>query len=962
MAAESTVDAFLAVLRQSKLIVEDRLDALLQQAGEQGVPLDTPQAIASALLHSRALTRWQAKRLLAGKKKGFWLGDYRLLDLLGEGAMGSVYLAEHAVLRRKSAVKVLPAARAKDGSFLPRFLREARLAAALDHPNIVRAYDVDRAVVGDGEIYYLAMEYVKGINVQTTIDRGGPLPVPKAVDIARQAAEGLEHAHQAGLIHRDIKPANLLLDERGVLKILDLGLAKSSREDEEASITLAHDEKVLGTANFLSPEQARNSHTVDHRTDIYSLGCTLYCMLTGHPPFDKGSAAERIAAHQHSEPRPLTQLRPEAPADLARLVERMMAKDPAQRFQAAGQLAQQLDAWLARHKSPLTGGPTNESREASAAPATSASVRANASRRDRPAPAVGIDLGTTYSCVTFLDNDGRPTTLLNEEGDATTPSAVFFDRTGPVVGREALKAAEFEPHRIARFAKRDMGESAYRRKICGEQFPPEVIQSLILRKLKRDAELQLGEIRQAVVTVPAYFNEPRRKATQDAGRLAGLEVLDIINEPTAAAVAYGVKQGFISGAGTTEQREIVLVYDLGGGTFDVTLMDIRGGRYRALATGGDVYLGGIDWDERIAAYVADRFRQQHGVDLRQDAAAWERLLHEAVEAKRSLTARDAVVIPVIHDGRRLRLTMTRSEFESLTADLLERTRMTVRKLIQEARLRWDRVTRLLLVGGATRMPMVRNMLETESGLKVDRSLSPDEAVSHGAAIYAGILLNRGGDRLRGISVQNVNSHDLGVLAIERATGRQRRRLMIARNTPLPASAQGAFRTARSGQTNVLVSVVEGGTESGAHATHIGQCIVKDLPADLPARTPVTVTFQYGQNGRLTVRASLPNATRQAKLVIERASGLSRDDLDRWQSRLDGGIRLDHEDRTTGSGTQRSDADAKPEETPSKRLPKRAAVVSSADSIAVEDIDVGAPQPEVVAPDDTSLADFLKGLG
>lgn len=776
------------------------------------------------------------------------------------------------------------------------------------------------------------------------IDRGGPLDIPVAVDIARQAAEGLTHAHKAGLVHRDIKPANLLLDERGVLKILDLGLAKSSRDEDEASITLAYDEKVLGTANYLSPEQARNSHAVDHRTDIYSLGCVLYCMLTGRPPFDTGSAAQRIAAHQQSEPPPLTQKRPDVSTDLAEIVEKTMAKDCDQRFQTAAEVAQQLDAWLARNESPA------------------AEETAIGSGGGQSGPAVGIDLGTTYSCVALLDDDGRPTTLLNEEGDATTPSVVFFDRSGPVVGREAEKAAEFEPDRIARFAKRDMGEAAYHRTICGEPFPPEVIQSLVLRKLQRDAQLQLGEFRQAVITVPAYFNEPRRKATQDAGRLAGLDVLDIINEPTAAAIAYGVKHGFISAAGTTEQREIVLVYDLGGGTFDVTLMDIRGGHYRALATGGDVYLGGIDWDERIATFVADRFQQQRGVDLRQDEAAWERLLHEAAEAKRSLTAREEVAIPVVHDRGRLRVTLPRSEFEALTADLLERTRVTVRRLIKEAHLRWDQVTRLLLVGGATRMPMVRKMLEAESGLKVDRSLSPDEAVAHGAAIYAGILLRRGGDRLQGISVRNVNSHDLGVLAVERATGRQRRRLMIARNTPLPASAHGDFRTARKGQSTVLVPVVEGGTDSGAHATHIGQCTVQDLPADLPARTPVTVTFQYAQNGRLTVRASLADSKHEAKLVIQRAKGLSREDLDHWQSRLDEGIPLKDEHRAAESNTRRDDTSAAPEEMQIHVSRRPAAKVSPADSIAAEDIDVGDPEPESVAPDDTSLDEFLKGLG
>ena len=216
-------------------------------------------------------------------------------------------------------------------------------------------------------------------------------------------------------------------------------------------------------------------------------------------------------------------------------------------------------------------------------------------------PAIGIDLGTTYSVLAHLDGDGKPRTVPNDEGETITPSAVFFDRDAPVVGREALRAAELEPQRLARFAKRDVGQRQFGKSICGRTFPPEVIQALVLAKLKQDAGLKLGEFRKAVVTVPAYFNEPRRKATQDAGRLAGLEVIDIINEPTAAAIAYGFEHRFLAADGSANGRERVLIYDLGGGTFDVTLMDIDGSEFRAVAIAGDVYLGGIDWDERIAA-------------------------------------------------------------------------------------------------------------------------------------------------------------------------------------------------------------------------------------------------------------------------------------------------------------------------------------------------------------------------
>jgi len=961
MAVEMTADKFLAVLRRSRLIAEDRLKALLKALHDRGLPVDDARAIAKGLVRRGELTRWQAEKLLEGKYNGFWLGDYRVLGLLGEGGMGSVFLAEHSLLKRQCAVKVLPAKRVKDATYLPRFIREAQAAAALDHPNIVRAYDVDHTVVNEQQIHYLAMEYVKGRNVDAVIKDGGPLDLQTATEIARQAANGLAHAHEAALVHRDIKPSNLLLNEHGIVKILDLGLAKSFDEDEEASLTVAHNQGLLGTADYLSPEQAVDSHAVDHRSDIYSLGCTLYCMLTGHPPFTKGTVAQRIAAHRLDSPPPIRRDRPEVPADLVEIVDKMMAKDPTDRFQTAQEVAQQLDAWLRRHKAPAAGIPAHGSPTTDPVAEPSPDAKTTQSRHRPAEPAVGIDLGTTYSVVAYLDGDGKPATVVSQEGDPTTPSVVFFDRAGPVVGKEAARVAEFEPDRVARCAKRDMGESSYHKPIRGERFPPEVIQAIVLRQLKHDAQLHLGEFRKAVITVPAYFNEPRRKATQDAGQLAGLEVLDIINEPTAAAIAYGVGRGFMTGEGTAQQHETVLVYDLGGGTFDVTLMHIRGGHYRALATAGDVYLGGIDWDQRIAENVADRFLQEHGINLREHHGDWERLMQDAADAKRSLTARQDVTIRAEHGGKRFRTRLTRDEFQSLTADLLERTRTTVKKLLKEARLDWKHVTRLLLAGGATRMPMVRTMLEAESGLKVDHSLSPDQAVAHGAALYAGVLLRQGGRRLRGVSVQNVSSHDLGVLAIERATGRQRRRLMIPRNTPLPASTVGQFRTARDGQTSVVVPVVEGGTDSGTNATHIGQCIVKDLPENLPARTPVSVKFQYGQNGRLTVQASLPTAKCEATLVIERSTGLSSSGLKRWKTAIEKGLGVEDDAVDDEAHGAVPDASAVVDESPAVLELDESDSASSEDTLAVEDIDTGPPGPEPPPPDDSALGRFLDGF-
>ena len=504
-------------------------------------------------------------------------------------------------------------------------------------------------------------------------------------------------------------------------------------------------------------------------------------------------------------------------------------------------------------------------------------------------PAVGIDLGTTNSAVAFVDSTGRPETIRNSEGGLSTPSVIFFDRGNPVIGVEAVEAGVEEPERLAMFAKRDVGEQLFRNAICGAKLPPEVLQALILAKLKEDAELKLGELQKAVITVPAFFNEPCRKATQDAGKLAGLEVLDIINEPTAAAICYGVQQGFLSAEGAASAKERVLVYDLGGGTFDVTVMEIEDRKYHTIATNGDVYLGGIDWDRRVVDFIAESWIEEHGDDLRVDPIAEQLLLRKANQTKHALTQRESVPIAFSYQGKRIRPEMNREKFKELTEDLLERTLMTVELVLDEADVKWSDLTRLILVGGSTRMPMIHDELSRLSNLEIDRSLSPDEAVAHGAAIYAGIRLGQACESFAGVSVTNVNSHDLGVLAVDPETGEPRRQIMIKRNTSLPARKRIRFRTHEDGQRNVKVEVVEGGDNRGRNATRIGKCLVDDLPKGTPKGTFVDVMFDYSQDGRLVVSANLPTLNQAAEMTMDRAAGLSEDVLEKWTDLLAAGI-------------------------------------------------------------------------
>jgi serine/threonine protein kinase len=334
-----TIDGFVRLVQASGLISPADLDAAIQPWKGASGPL--PDALPKAFVAAGLLTDWQVEQLLKGRSKGFMLGKYRLLRLLGAGGMSSVYLAEHTTLGNKVAIKVLPVKRVDQSSYLARFEREARASARLNHPHIARAFDLDTSE----SIHFIVMEYIDGTDLHARVKRDGPLPVREAADFIRQAALGLHHAHEEGLVHRDIKPANLMVDRRGHLKILDLGLALAE-DDEDASLTRAHDEKVLGTADYLAPEQARDSHAADRRSDIYSLGCTLHYLLVGRAPFAKGSLAERIRAHMN-EPAPnLLEERPDTPAALVELYYRMMEKHPDARQQTAQEVADALSAWL----------------------------------------------------------------------------------------------------------------------------------------------------------------------------------------------------------------------------------------------------------------------------------------------------------------------------------------------------------------------------------------------------------------------------------------------------------------------------------------------------------------------------------------------------------------------------------------------------------------------------------------
>jgi molecular chaperone DnaK (HSP70) len=743
--------------------------------------------------------------------------------------MGAVFIATHVLLDKKFAIKIVRSDYIeRNPHALELFTREARTTAAIRHPSVVSITDFG---VTQEQVPYLVMEYIAGETLHTFLEDKIPLDFDRLITIFTQVCAGMSKVHHSGIVHRDLKPENILLDRSlplsSGIKISDFGIAGLFAPEHTVIIDEPESEIIGGTPLFMSPEQWQGNRPIDQRSDIYSLGIILYFAISGSLPFFDKSLKRLGQMHLYKPPTPPVTYNPSIPDSLSKVVLKALEKNPDHRHNTADELIVEMQDSLGLEPGKVSI--TKPSRDI----------------------VLGIDLGTSNSVISVIEK-GKPVVIPVDGIERIMPSVVGFrSKSQKIIGSAAFRRAVLDPDHTIVNVKRKMGDSGHRYIIYDSSLTPVEVSSLIIGKLVDSAEQYLGcKVKKAVITVPAYFNEEQRRATKEAGELAGMQVLQLLSEPTAAAISYGMDQN---------RDQTILVYDLGGGTFDVSILKVKNNDFEVLGVGGDHDLGGNDFDNLLLNQVVSRIKTREKINLWHDKSdkdsirTWQTLRIAVKKAKEELSETHSTTIdlPNLYKGRSFSLTVTRDEFDELVLPLLEKTTAIVLNTIAEAGIEVDDVDRLLLVGGSTKMPIVKKII-SETIREPYIAPNVDEIVSVGAAILGSRLV----DTKKTMSLLEVTAHTIGIGMLKEEENEELTVIpVIRKNTRIPTRAYQMAKTAKPRQEEILLPVFRGENQSPADNDYMGEllmCINDPKEEEIPIR----ILLCINNNGILEVEAAV----------------------------------------------------------------------------------------------------------
>ncbi len=805
------------------------------------------------------------------------LGDYKLIEKIGAGGMGEVFRAEHQMMHRQVALKILPKSLSSNQSLVDRFYAEVRAVAKLMHPNIVTAFDAGQQT----GIHFLVMELIDGDVLSRKVSEQGPLSAIEAVEVLRQAATALDYAHRLGIIHRDIKPSNMMLNRQGVLKILDFGLAQIG-EAVESKTTQS---RLIGTIEFMSPEQISRPDSVDHRSDLYSLGATLFYLLTGKMMFS-GDAMQVALAQVRQQPPALYEVRPDIDLRLDAIFQKLIAKNPDDRLRSGRELLENLER--------LNLVSWNSSPQAAVAkallprltPESATNPGTVITRMSKATGAFAIDLGMLYSSVAIYDKGEGPKIVTLPSGTDKLRNMIWSHENQIFLGADAVARRQLAPDKVYHGLQRWLGLNLLDRPFCGRFVPPEVPVAVILKYLMDAASIVQTAATHAVVTVPACYDQLRRHSVLNACRIAGVEVLQLLDRPLAAAIAWLDVNSRLSTDRPREAEQNWLMIHAGGSGLEVSIVSVRGLEIRCLATAGDWLRGIYRWQHLLAEHLCSLFQKKHGYDIRQDLIGATRLQRTVELSLDRLCETNKVDIRFEFQKQAIQCTLTRRDLLSIAEEPCLMLRQYVEAVLKQSGIDPFDIDQVLWMGGLARIDELRQTVERLLGHSPTSCLQAQSDLAIGAAIQSQHMMPTIQAPAGLPKVIPASTYDLGLLVRDPNAARMIPKVLAPKSSPLPFQIQRNLKPPPNADLPPTVQVIEGTNQGDSTWHRLGQVDLKSVFPNRPPRDPCQLRIQIDESGLWSGNVTWTEGQQSVPIPVTSESPMTPEQIERWKSWLE----------------------------------------------------------------------------